>query len=438
MEKTLLQKEVPVIGHYETIVCGGGPAGWVAAVASARSGRRTALIERYGFLGGTATAGLVVPISGCFHNGKQVVGGIAWEFVQQMVSAGAAKVELPKGHVSFDPEVYKLAAWRMVLQSGVDLYTNAYLSHCETDGRRIKQIFIESKNGTEALSADVFIDATGDADLCHMAGAQMLPKSTELQPMSMCFVLGGVDLTTDLLKNSIHHDGIHCKHSITTVIHDYLEELSHHEDVPQFGGPWFNTVMNGDLVVVNLTRAAGDGTDRGSLTQAESKMRSDAFRLVELLKAHFPEFKNCTIVSTAMQAGVRDTRHIRGLHTVTGEEILRAEHYEDSIALCAHPMDIHVPHDNSQILVHLPAPGEIPYRSLVSPDFDNLLAAGRCLSADRDATATIRVQATLMAIGEAAGTAAGLWNGDIAHIDVPLLHEKLRSANAIFTTADRL
>lgn len=436
MEKTYLQKEVPVIGHYETIVCGAGPSGWVAAVASARAGRRTALIERYGFLGGTATAGLVVPLSGCFHKEKQVVGGIAWEFVQQMVAAGAAQVELPKGHVSFDPEFYKLIAWRMAVEAGVEIYTNAWLSHCETDGRSIKRIFIESKNGTEALSADVFIDATGDADLCHMAGAEMLPQSTELQPMSMCFVLGGVDLTTDLLKNSIHHDGIHCKQSINTVIHDYLEALSQHEEVPQFGGPWFNTVMNGDLVVVNLTRAAGDGTSRESLTRAESKMRADAFRLIELLKAHFPEFENCTIVSTAMQAGVRDTRHIRGLHTVTGEEILRGEHYADSIALCAHPMDIHIASDNSQILVHLPVPGEIPYRCLVSPSFDNLLAVGRCISADRDATATLRVQATLMAIGEAAGTAAGLWNGDIACIDMEALHEKLRSANAIFTVAE--
>ncbi len=433
MQTTTLQKEVPVVGRYDTVVCGGGPAGWVAAVASARQGRKTALVERYGFLGGTATAGLVVPISGFFHKEVQTVGGIAWEFVREMEKAGAAQVEYPKGHVSFDPEVYKLIAWHMVEQAGVDIYSNAWLSHCHTQGNRITEIFLESKNGTEALEARMFIDATGDGNLCRLTGVQMLPQSGELQPMSLCFLLSGVDLSTDLLKNSIHHDGRHCKQSIHTGIHDYLESLSEREQVPQFGGPWFNTAMNGDLVVVNLTRASGNGASRQDMTRAEAKMRADAHRLLEILKQRYPEFRNAVIVATAMQAGVRDTRHIRGAYTLTGEDILRGACFDDSIALCAHPMDIHFAHSNAQTIYHLPKPGQIPYRTMLPLEYDNLIAAGRCISTDRDATATVRVQATLMAIGEAAGTAAALaLNADVAarDVDTQALRAELKNNGA--------
>lgn len=434
MEMICYQKEVPVVGHYHTVICGGGPAGWIAAIASARQGRSTALIERYGFLGGTATTGLVVPLSGCYHGGKRVVGGITWEFVEKMVAAGAAQVELPKGHVSFDPEFYKVISMDMIKEAGVDVYTNAYLVHCNKEGARVKSVIIESKNGTEALTADYFIDATGDGDLAYMAGVPMLDCEVELQPMSMCFLLGGVDLTTDLLKNSIHHDGIGCKQSINTVIHDYLEELSKTRDVPQFGGPWFNTVMVGDLVTVNITRAGCNATNRAEMTEAETKMRKDAYILVDLLREHFPEFKNAYIVLTAIQGGIRETRRIKGLYTVTGDDMLACVDYPDSIALSAHPMDIHAAKDNSQFLKHLPKAAQVPYRAIVPKGIENLLAVGRCLCADRTAYASIRVQGTLMAIGEAAGLVTAILNaGDnVASVDIDALHEKMLECGALF------
>jgi len=438
MQTVRYEKNVPVIEHYHTVVCGGGAAGWAAATASARQGKKTALIEKFSFVGGTATAGLVVPLSGCYHKEKRVVGGICWEFVKEMEKLSAAQVELPKGHISFDPEVYKLVAQRMLREAGVHLYTNAYLSGCIKDGRRITHVLMESKNGTEALSGDVFIDATGDADLCHMAGVEMLPVEKELQPMSMCFVLGNVDVSTELLRNHIHHDGKNCKQSVHAGIHAYLDEIAEKEYVPQFGGPWFNTTMGDHLVAVNITRTAGNGADRESLTQSEEKMRNAAFRIVELLRRKYAEFSRCTIVSTAIQAGIRETRHIRGLHTVKGRELLDNTVFPDSIACCAHPMDIHSATDNSQILMHLPVPGHIPYRTMIPHEFDNLLAAGRCISADRESYASIRVQATVMAIGEAAGIAASLCDSATAVCDVsiPLLQEKLRKADAIFLAAD--
>ena len=114
MNTIKLSKEISVIADYDTVVCGGGPAGWIAAVSSARAGKKTALIERYGFIGGTATAGYVVPISGFFFKERRVVGGIAWEFVEELEKIGAAMVEYPKGHVSVNPEYYKLVARRML------------------------------------------------------------------------------------------------------------------------------------------------------------------------------------------------------------------------------------------------------------------------------------------------------------------------------------
>ncbi|MBR5230925.1 MAG: FAD-dependent oxidoreductase [Clostridia bacterium] len=438
MQTIRFEKEVPVIAKYHTVVCGGGAAGWAAAVASARQGKKTALIEKFSFVGGTATAGLVVPLSGCYHKEKRVVGGVCWEFVKEMEKLGAAQIELPKGHISFDPEVYKLVAQRMLRDAGVHLYTNAYLSGHKQDEKRITHVLIESKNGTEAIEGEVFIDATGDADLCHMAGVEMLPVEKELQPMSLCFVLGNVDVSTDLLKNHIHHDGKNCKQSAHAGIHAYLDEIAGKEYVPQFGGPWFNTTMGDDLVAVNITRTAGNGADRETLTQSEAKLREAAFRIVELLRKKYPEFSRCTVVSTAIQMGIRETRRIRGLYTACGEEMLRNTVYPDSVACCAHPMDIHSATDNTQTLMHLPVPGHIPYRAMIPHEFDNLLAAGRCIAADRASYASIRVQATVMALGEAAGIAAAMCsaNTPARDVSIELLHEKLRKANAIFLAAD--
>ncbi len=431
MKNISVTKEIPVIAKYDVLVCGGGSAGWVSAVSSARAGKKTALIERFGFLGGTATAGYVIPLSGCFYNGERVVGGIAWEFVQKMVAKGGALVELPKGHVSFDPEVYKVTAYEMVTEAGVDVYSNSYITYVGTEGRDVKYVVIESKNGAEAIEADVVIDATGDGDICHMTGVEMLPVEEELQPMSMCFLLGGADLTTDLLKNNIHHDGKACKQSVHTEIHDYLEGIRESEDVPQFGGPWFNTAMMGDLVAVNITRASANAADRAELTEAERKMRSDAHKILDLLKKKYPEFKNSYIASTAFSAGVRETRRIKGIKTLSGQSVLDGVECEDSIARMAHPMDIHSAKDNSQILIHLTNAGKIPYGTMIPQEYDNLLAVGRCSSADRSAYASMRVQATLMAMGEAAGVAASIKEGAMKDVNIKELQKILTERGAI-------
>lgn len=407
MNTIKLSKEISVIADYDTVVCGGGPAGWIAAVSSARSGKKTALIERYGFIGGTATAGYVVPISGFFFKERRVVGGIAWEFVEELEKIGAAMVEYPKGHVSVNPEYYKLIARRMLKDAGVDLYMNSYISDCIKCGNRVSHVVISNKNGFEAIGANCFIDATGDGDLFHMAGAQMLSKTNELQPMSMCFVITNVDTTTDLLKNCIHHDGKH-GNSLNKVIHEYLVKRGEIEEVPQFGGPWFNVLLKGNSLAVNITRAEADATDREAYAKAEEKLHSDMFRLIDLLKEGFAEFKNAEIVVSAINAGVRETRNIKGVYTLTNEDFAKALDYACPVAQCAHPMDIHKAKDDDQVLIYLDKNSYVPYESMISYDLDNVIAAGRCISAEREPYASLRVQATLMSIGECAGLAAAL------------------------------
>ena len=407
MNTIKLTKEINVIADYDTVVCGGGPAGWIAAVSSARAGKKTALIERYGFIGGTATAGYVVPISGFFFKERRVVGGIAWEFVEELEKIGAAMVEYPKGHVSVNPEYYKLIARRMLKDAGVDLYMNSYISDCIKCGNRVTHVVISNKNGFEAIGANCFIDATGDGDLFHMAGAQMLSKTNELQPMSMCFVITNVDTTTDLLKNCIHHDGKH-GNSLNKVIHEYLVKRGEIEDVPQFGGPWFNVLLKGNSLAVNITRAEADATDREAYAKAEEKLHSDMFRLIDLLKEGFAEFKNAEIVVSAINAGVRETRNIKGVYTLTNEDFAKALDYACPVAQCAHPMDIHKAKDDDQVLIYLDKNSYVPYETMISYDLDNVIAAGRCISAERDPYASLRVQATLMSIGECAGLAAAL------------------------------
>ncbi|MBQ8341965.1 MAG: FAD-dependent oxidoreductase [Clostridia bacterium] len=403
-----IENNVPTAGKYDIVVCGGGPAGFVAAISAARCGRRVALIERYGFVGGTATADYVVPISGFYFNGERVVGGIAWEFVERLKRLDAALVELPHGHISVNVEYYKLIAMEMLLEAGVELYTNSYLIDVEMNGDRVSRVIFASKNGTEALGADCFIDATGDGDLCHLSGVPMLEFSGAVQPISLCFVLTGVDTDTELLRDCIHHDGKNGRRSCNQTIRDYLLSCAEQEPDLQFGGPWFNVLLKGDSLAVNMTRACADATDRAAYTAAEIRLRKDMFRLVELLRQKYPEFRQCEIVASGVNAGVRESRHIKGVHTMCLTDVIDGTVFDCPVAHCAHPMDIHAAKGAGQQLTLLKTNCYVPHEALVAKGFPNLIAAGRCISAEREPYASLRVQATCMSIGEAAGLMADL------------------------------
>ena len=426
--------QAPVAGSYDVVVCGGGPAGFIAAIAAARSGAKTALVEQYGFLGGMATAGIVAPLSVFTYNGEKVIGGIPWEFCERLQAMGGGMIEKPLGNVAFEPELYKLCCQRMVLEAGVDLYMHSYLSGCKCSEGRIGYAFIVNKNGTEALEAKVFIDCTGDADLAFAAGVPMQPdEGRPLQPMSTYFVLSGVDTSTPRMQVAMHHNrqGVNCH---CEEIRDEL--LAHREewDIPEFGGPWFCTTLQPGVVTVNMTRTAGNAADNRDYTRAECELREQVFKMARVLREHFPEFRGSYVSAVSAQAGVRETRRIVGAHTITANEYVNAFRYPDSVSRGAHPIDIHVAHGASQNVTFLKTPAYVPYRALYAPGFRNLLVAGRCISADKTAFASLRVQASCMGMGQAAGVAAAMASpagvSDVSGVDVPALVARLRELGA--------
>lgn len=426
-------REVPVVGDYDVVVCGGGPSGIMAAIAAARAGARTALIERYGFVGGMATAGLVNPLSVFRYNDELVVGGIPWELVKRLEAEGGAQIEYPLGNISISAEAFKLTAQRMLLEAGVTLYLHAYLSAIQMDAdRRVTHAVFESKSGAQALAAGCFVDCTGDGDLIAMAGVPMLTFDGPLQPASLEFLIGGVD--TDHVEK-IHHSqqGVNY-HNLPMQVR--LQELAADpkNGVPTFGGPWFCWTLTPGQLVVNATRIQVDMTDEREQTRAECTLREDAHRLLKIFRENFEPFKDAYMIQTAVQTGIRETRHMRGAHVLTGAEYLSAFPFEDAIGRGCHPIDIHSVDSGAQRCQFLEKAAYIPYRSLYCGDFPNLLVGGRCLSADREASASVRVMASMMGTGQAAGLAAAfsaLSGTAVKDVDIHKLRDRLMAWGAV-------
>lgn len=416
-------RDVPVINEYDIVVCGGGPSGFIAAIAAARGGARTALIERYGFLGGMATASLVAPISVFNYNNRRIIDGIPWEFIERLIEIDGAREEKPIGNITFSPEKYKLIAQRMVLEAGVSLYFHSYLTGCKkSTDNRVTHVIIDNKNGAEAIAAKYFIDCTGDADLSYMAGMPMQPMKPELQPATLIFMMGGVDI--DALPMIRHSKQGVNYHDIN--MRQILEKLATKHKLPLFGGPWYCGVLANGLVLVNMTRTYANMADNRQATNAECHLREDVFLFFDLLKKNIPAFKDAFLVLTAPQTGTRETRRIKGVYTLEGEEYINAQNFPDAISRGCHPVDIHSSGTTNQRCEFLKDAAFIPYRCLIAQDFPNLLVGGRAFSADGVSSASVRVQASAMGLGQAAGVAAALCVQDGTNVlDVNI--SKLRS-----------
>ncbi|MHA7984657.1 FAD-dependent oxidoreductase [Rathayibacter sp. CAU 1779] len=424
-------RDVPVVGSYDVIVCGGGPAGVIAAVAAARNGAKTLLVERYGFVGGMATSALVTPVSEFRVNGEQHIAGIPFELLTDAAALGGADVTMESGNYPVNDEILKLAAQRLLLDSGVTLLYHSWFSECVTADGRVTHVILQNKAGRVAYEGSVFVDCTGDADLVRSAGFEVV-KGDVLQPATLWFQLGGVD--TDALAG-LFGDAVGGVLPVSDTIRDRLGELNRAGDIPIFGGPWISEFFHDGMVSINLLREATDASDPERFTRTECSLRENLHLIVDVLRENFPEFKDAWLAKSGIQTGVRETYHIVGLYQLTRDDVLNPKAFPDTIAKGAHVIDIHSVDSNEQNDFVVPRKSyNVPFRCLVPKGSVNLVTAGRCLSADGPGFGSVRVMATCMAMGQGAGTAAALSARDghsMSHMDFAALRRALIEQGAI-------
>ena len=383
--------------EFEVVVVGGGPGGFSASVSAARNGASTLLLERYGFLGGMATAGLVNPFMNFHVEGREIIGGILREVVERLTEMDGYN---PKNR-SFDPEIMKYILDGMAVEAGVELLYHTVFVDCVTseDGH-IKGILIHNKSGLRFVTGKIFVDGTGDGDLAVSAGTPFEKGRASdglTQPMTLNFDLAAVDL--ERLPSMKELNEAYREAKMRGEIRCPREDLL-----------WFHTPREG-LIHFNTTRILkADGTDAKDLTKAEIEGRRQTFEIVNWLKKTFPAFREAYVIRSGPQVGVRETRRIMGEYVLNAEDILEARKFPDAICRGSYPIDIHSPTGEGTVIKR-PPPGEyyeIPYRCLIPRGVENLLIASRCISATHKAHSAVRVMPIVMGIGQAAGTAAAL------------------------------
>ncbi|MBQ6246116.1 MAG: FAD-dependent oxidoreductase [Kiritimatiellae bacterium] len=424
----------------EVCVVGGGPAGFVAAIAAARGGAKTTLVESFGFPGGMATAGLVGPISKFNFNGCRVVGGIPWEFVERLAAAGGAIANLPKGIVPFEAEVYRRVAREMLEEAGVEcLWQTQVCGEPELAANgAIASVTLSAAGFLSRLEAGVFIDCTASGALVrhHGFGAARSPTGAA-QPLSLCFILGGVE--TGSLRVVVRDDN---ERSENPLLRAALERAEAQGRITSFGGPWvvWGSTIRPGFVSVNATRAAADVTDNSAVAAAAARMRREIPVFAEVFREADPAFRNAYVAQTAEATGFRECRELKALHRITTAEFLSGEDVPDVIALAAHPMDRHAAGSSAQSLTFLKRPGVIPLSALISDRCPNLFAAGGLIAAEPDPFASIRVQAQCMATGQAAGAAAAAAARDgapVQALDRVAIRHQLETAGAITSAPEQ-
>jgi len=390
------------------------------------------LIERYGFLGGTATAGMVGPWM-TFHSGKdRIVGGIAQEIVERLVRRGASP-----GHIHdssdyvptitpFDPEVHKALLFEMMAEAKVDLLLHAWLLTAILDEDRVVGASVATVGGGRTYAAGITIDATADAVAAFSVGVptQQGDERGRVQPASLMFRLSHVDLTKTATYVRMHADQMRTSlkahertaPALTAVagLYELWEQAQHDEivTVPREVVSFFISPYP-DEVTVNMTRVTDiDPLDPDDLTRAEIQARGQVMQLLRFFRERVPGFENARIAATGTQVGIRESRRIVGRYTLNAQDVLEARQFDDAVARSAYPIDIHNPSGTGTTTQRLP-PGssyEIPYRCLVPVNREQLLVAGRCISTTHEALASTRLTPTVMTLGQAAGTAAALAN----------------------------
>ena len=387
--------------NYELIVVGGGLTGIAAAISASRGGVKTLLVERTGWLGGAMSNSMVFPFMPWWttmEDGtvKDLSAGIFAEMRNRLLVYG----EECKRH-AFDPEIFKLIFDEMVEDAGVDVLFHATLCKAETQDRDVKTLTFAVKGGLLELEADYFIDATGDGDLFAFAGCEFqLGRSEDnlCQPMTNCFRLYNVDVEL-FRKEKPEIQKMYKEYQAQGKITNPRENLL----IMDYFGP--------NVVHFNSTRVTHHNpTDPFELSKAETIARKQILEIVNMLKENFESCKNARIISIAPEIGVRESRKLKGVHVLTEQELKDCTVFEDSIALGNYDIDIHNPSGSgtSHYYFEDGTYYTIPYRSLLPKEFDNLLVAGRCLSATHEAQASVRIMPICATLGQAAGTAVSV------------------------------
>lgn len=391
----------------DVLVCGGGVAGTIAAVAAARNGSRVILAERYGFLGGNATAGAVAQFNSWqTASGRRVVAGMAQEVVDRLRQCGGAGEHevfvMSTGHkmdrVAYAPEVLKLVLDDMVSEAGVQPLLHANLLDVSRTGRRVEAVRLLTKSGVITVQPLVLVDTSGDLDALRHAGARFLAlnEGEVLQPATMMFRFGPVDF--DVMEAlpkqeliSLARRGYESGVLARAALHCSRDPFSR--------DGWFN-----------ISRLAIDATDALALGRAEIEGRRQAWRAARYLREQVPGCELGRLQAFATQVGIRETRRVEGEHVLTSQELLEPTNFTDAIAAGAYPIDIHPAAGGELEYQSLDEDHayQIPFRCLIPNTLDNALVAGRGVSATHEALAAIRVMTISMAVGQAAGLAASM------------------------------
>jgi len=399
----------------DVLVIGGGPAGLCAAIASARAGAKTTLIEQNGYCGGMATAGLVAPFMTCYDSGgnTMLIRGLFEEIVNRLIEEGSAihpsKVEtstaftsyITVGHTHVTPfkaEGLKLVADRMLEEAGVEVMYHTLFVDAVTESERISQVIVAKKQGLCSIRAKVVIDCSGDGDCAVAAGVPFTlgNGNGRMQPATMFFRVGNVDqskvdediranLANFYRKDGVNYRSMHWWVSKAREAGDWsLDRVS----IGLFRG------VDEDEWSINTSRIMNiDGTSSESLTKGEMTGREQVDEIFKFMKKYIPGFENAKLLQSGSTLGIRETRHIHGMKVLTLDDVLGCNVPEDSILLAANSVDVHGrfgPKSNEYIAIPEGKYYGIAYGCLVPENCSNLLVAGRCVSAESAAAGAIR------------------------------------------------
>lgn len=417
----------------DVVVVGSGSAGCNAAIAAARNGAKTVLVERFGFLGGTSTQ-VLDTFYGFYTPGTtayKVVGGIPDDVVSSLKAMDAA-FERPNSYgagtgITYDPYLLRVVWERLALAAGVRILFHSFCTDVVKEGDRISGVILDGKRGFLRINAKVVIDTTGDADVSHFAGApyEVAGEIDPAQTLTTTFRMMGVDLARAKAFG---------KRALWEKMQAAAEAGLY--DLPRREGSWHVTTLDGVIHTIMTRIADVDPTDPVQLTEAEIQGRAQALEYARFLREQVPGFEDARLMWMSAPIGVRETRRIYGRYRLTREDCLSARKFEDAVAACGAPIeDHHASADTKWEYLPDGMTYDVPYRALLPQEVDGLLVAGRCFSATHDAHASCRSMAQTMAMGQAAGAAAALAvAGDVLphEVHVPTLQDTLRNMGALF------